>query len=308
MLTGNILITGSGFLAGAIVKRAVDEKWNCKITIYSRDPIKHHKMQVQYPQCKYIVGDICDLNGLSKAFIGHDIVFHTAALKHIPECEANPEETMRVNYGGTCNIARAALEAKVDKVVLISTDKAAHPINIYGVSKLAAERLFQKYSSYGLTNYHTVRYGNILGSTGSVLTVWRKMLERDGFVTATLPNMSRFWMTVEQAVDAILLSLSEPHSTITIPKVKALDMATFAEYTMPDVKFEYSGLRPGEKLHEELLTSEEMSSADNYPVGHIRLYSSLPSFSFGSYWTFKDGYRSDNCEQLTRDELLEMLK
>lgn len=310
MLSGNVLITGSGFLATAIVKRSVIDKWDCQITIYSRDPVKHHKIQSLYPQCKYIVGDVCDLNSLSKSFVGQDIVVHTAALKHIPECESNPEETMRVNYGGTRNVARAALEARVKKVVNISTDKSAHPINIYGISKLAGERLLQKYDSYGLTEYFQTRYGNILQSTGSVLTVWKQMLERDGFVTATDPHMSRFWMSIDQAVDCVLASLNNLHGTITIPKCKALDMRTFARYTIPGVNFLYNGLRPGEKRYEELITREESPFVNLININPMGDYFTLyPIVGNTPPESMKTGeYRSDNCEQLTKEELEEMLK
>ena len=312
-LQGNIIITGgAGFLARAIVRRATRENWNCAFTILSRDTVKHHAMRVEFPKCRYIIGDICDLNGLSKAFAGHDIVIHAAAQKHIPEGERDVKETIRVNVEGSENVCKAAIAAQIDKVIGISTDKVCHPVNVYGASKMMMERLFQEYDRMGLTQFHLVRYGNVLSSTGSVLTVWQKMLEQDGFVTATSPHMSRFWMTVEQAVDAILLSLSEPHGTITVPKVKALDMATFAQYTMPDARFEYSGLRPGEKLHEELITIEERdyTSIDRshfrlWPIGNKTSDVLQRNITTGLY---QNGYRSDNCEQLTREELKEMLK
>lgn len=318
-LEGNILITGgAGYLGRAIVRRAISESWDCAFTILSRDTTKHHTMQVEFPKCRYVIGDVCDLNGLSKAFAGHDIVIHAAAQKHIPEGERDVRETLRVNVEGSENVCKAAIAAQIDKVVGISTDKACHPVNVYGASKMMMERLFQEYDRMGLTQFHLVRYGNVLASTGSVLTVWRKMLERDGFVMATSPNMSRFWMTVDRAVDAILLSLSGLHGTITIPKIKALDMATFAQYTMPEARFEYSGLRPGEKLHEELITDEEapfafdcslIDNANGYKYAqlHSPLRFTQPRQLKLSYEEVY-GYRSDNCEQLTRDELLEMLK
>ena len=313
MLQGNIIITGgAGFLARAIVRRAIKENWDCAFTILSRDTVKHHAMRVEFPKCRYIIGDICDLNGLSKAFAGHDIVIHAAAQKHIPEGERDVRETIRVNVEGSENVCKAAIAAQIDKVIGISTDKVCHPVNVYGASKMMMERLFQEYDRMGLTQFRLVRYGNVLSSTGSVLTVWQKMLERDGFVSATSPHMSRFWMTVEQAIDAILLSLSEPHGTITVPKVKALDMATFAQYTMPDARFEYSGLRPGEKLHEELITIEERdyTSIDRshfrlWPIGNKTSDVLQRNITTGLY---QNGYRSDNCEQLTREELKEMLK
>ena len=305
-LQGNIIITGgAGFLGRAIVRRAIKENWDCAFTILSRDTVKHHAMQVEFPRCRYIIGDICDLNGLSKAFAGHNIVIHAAAQKHIPEGERDVRETIRVNVEGSENVCKAAIASQIDKVIGISTDKVCHPVNVYGASKMMMERLFQEYDRMGLTQFHLVRYGNVLSSTGSVLTVWQKMLERDGFVSATSPHMSRIWMTVEQAVDAILLSLSEPHGTITIPKVKALDMATFAQYTMPDARFEYSDLRPGEKRYEELLTKEESPFAYNYS-DYFGLNSSIANQPLSIMNTGE--YNSENCKQLTQEELREMLK
>jgi UDP-N-acetylglucosamine 4,6-dehydratase len=305
-LKGNIILTGgAGFLGRAIVRRALTEKWDCAFSVLSRDPEKHHKMQREFPSVRYVVGDVCDLNGLTKAFVGHDIVVHAAAQKHISDGETNAEETMRVNYLGSVNVAHAALGAQIDKVVGISTDKACHPVNVYGLSKLAMERIFQEYDRKGLTQFHQTRYGNILQSTGSVLTIWKQMLERDGYVTATDPDMTRFWMTVEQAVDAVIASLDEPHGTITIPECKALDMRTFAEWTMPGVEFRYNGLRPGEKRYEELVTKEESQFLE---IAESDYYFRLHPVSGKAKGVLMTGYRSDNCERLARDELLEMLK
>lgn len=314
-LKGRIIITGgAGFLGRNIVSRAISEKWNCDFSILSRDPIKHHKMQQDFPKCRYIVGDICDLNGLSKAFTGHDIVIHAGAFKHIPDGERNVRETIRVNVEGSDNVARAAIMAQVNQVIGISTDKVCHPVNVYGATKMMMERLFQEYDRIGLTRFHLVRYGNVLASTGSVLTVWKKMLERDGFVTATSPDMTRFWMGIEQAVDAVLLSIGDAHGTVTIPKCKALDMGTFAKYTMPEgAEFRYTGLRPGEKKYEKLITEQESPFANEYD-SYFRLYSSVMPYNdphgqeTHSNRLTDDSYQSDNCEQLTRDELLEMLK
>jgi UDP-N-acetylglucosamine 4,6-dehydratase len=316
-LAGNILITGgAGYLGRAIVRRAIANRWDCAFTIFSRDTMKHHAMQTEFPNCRYVIGDICDLNGLSKAFVGHDIVIHAAAQKHIPESERDVRETIRINVTGSDNVCRASIAAQVDKVIGISTDKACHPANVYGASKMLMERLFQEYDRMELTQFHLVRYGNVLSSTGSVLTVWQEMLKRDGFVTATMPNMTRFWMTVEQAVNAILLSLSELHGVITIPKIKALNMSLLAQYTMPGVEFRYSGLRPGEKLYEELLTAEEMPYSVHCD-SHYQLWSATSYEVSGIADNHRskrgadniiDSYRSDNCEQLTPEELKEMLK
>lgn len=300
MITG-----GAGTLGTAFIRRALLEGWRSKLTVYSRDPVKHQKQKREWGAVTYVVGDICDYDSLVKTMAGQDIVIHAGAMKHIPECEANPVETMRVNYEGSLNVAKAASEARVLKVVGVSTDKACHPINIYGASKMAMERIFQGYAKLDdRVGYQSVRYGNVLGSTGSVLKVWREMLDRDGYVTATDPDMTRFWLTVDDAVDLILKSLDEPSGTITIPKCKALDMRTFAEYTMPSgTEFKYTGLRPGEKRYEELITKEESYFSED--IGDVfRLHQSTSK----PIDTIDFKYTSNNCQRLTQSELLEMLK
>lgn len=259
-IEGNVLITGgSGSLGNAIVRRATAENWPCTITVFSRDPVKQLRMKRDYPHLRYVLGDVRDYDGVYRAIIGHDVVIHAGAMKHIPEGEINALECLDVNINGSINVASAALQAGVKKVIGISTDKVAYPVNCYGITKKALEYTFWEYNRFETTSYHLCRYGNVLGTTGSVVKVWRELLARDGYVTATSPDMSRFWMTVDQAVDIVLLALNESPGTVVIPLVPALDMRRFAEYTMPEgTVFRYSGLRPGEKLHERLLTEQEI--------------------------------------------------
>lgn len=312
-LKGKVLITGgAGYLGKGIIRRAKLENWPCSFTVFSRDDHKHALLLREFPEVLCIRGDVAgDLDYLSSAMMGHDIVIHAGASKHVDLSELNVSETIRSNIYGTENVAKACIRAKVKKALLTSTDKACHPVNLYGTSKLVGERLFQEYDRLGFTEYHITRYGNVTSSTGSVLTVWQKMLDRDGFVTATDRHMSRFWMSIDQAVDCVLASLNNLHGTITIPKCKALDMRTFAAYTMPGVEFKYSGLRPGEKRYEELITREEAPfvslKPDTYsPWDYFTLFPVIGNTPLESMKTGE--YRSDNCDQLTKEELEEMLK
>lgn len=259
MLKGNIFVTGgSGYLGRAIVRQAQAESWSCAFTIYSRDPMKHATMRREFPEVRYVLGDVADYDSLRKAMVGHDTVIHAAAFKHIPEMEWNVQSGMESNWQGSVNVAIAAEHNGVKQVVGISTDKACHPVNAYGASKMLLERIFQEYNRNGLVSFHLTRYGNVLSSTGSFLPDWRRKAETQGYVDATDPEMTRFWLSGEQAVSLIVLALSEPAGTITIPLLPSLSMRRMEEYAMPvGTVFKYKGLRPGEKRHEELLTEEE---------------------------------------------------
>jgi len=258
MLEGKVFITGgAGFLGRAILRRASAESWPCTFTIYSRDPIKQQKAIHEFPDVVCILGDVRDAPRLSLAMAGHDTVIHAAAMKHIPEGERNPIDMMTVNVSGSLNVGLAAIANRVKRVVGISTDKACHAINAYGASKFLMERMFQELTGHNLTAFHLTRYGNVLSSTGSVLTEWQRMAAEQGYVTATSPDMTRFWLTDERAVDLILLALSEPSGTVTIPRLPSCTMRQMAEWLMPSAEFRYEGLRPGEKRHEVLLTCEE---------------------------------------------------
>lgn len=302
----NVLITGgAGYLGRAIVRRAVREKWDCAFTIFSRDPMKHNSMRLEFPQCRYVTGDVCNYEELVLATIGHDVVIHAAALKHIPNCEADPVATMRINYEGSLNMAIACAFRGVRQCIGISTDKACHPINIYGASKLAMERVFQKFNSYGNTAFHLCRYGNVLSSTGSFLTDWqRKLKENPNRIETTSAEMSRFWLSVEQAVDVILLALQQPGGTITIPKLPAASMGAIESWYIPEgTEIVHTGLRPGEKRHEELLTEQESPFA----VEHDTHYTLWPVTTHPIRRT-AESFNSANAPQLTKEQFEALLK
>ena len=304
MLTGNIFITGgSGFLGRAIVRQSQLNNWPCTITVYSRDAMKHATMSREFPDVRFVLGDVADYDSLRKAMIGHDIVIHAAAFKHIPEMEWNVMSGMESNWQGSVNVAVAAEHNRVRQVVGISTDKACHPVNAYGASKMLMERVFQEYNRNGLTQFHLTRYGNVLNSTGSFLVDWKRKAQEKGYIDATDPEMTRFWLSDSQAVELIDLALGEPAGTITIPLLPSLSMRRMEEYAMPKgTVFKYKGLRPGEKRHEELLTTEES------PFAREHLHSNgLRYYRLAPVWgtpidDFLHHYSSDIARELTLPE------
>jgi len=250
-----IFITGgTGTLGHALVERFHTKH---KVTVFSRDPLKQKKMKALYPDVRFVLGDIMDIDGLHRAMIGHDIVIHAAAQKHIPEGEANAMATMQVNVDGSINVASAAIQADIKRVVGISTDKVCYPVNTYGASKMLMERALLEYNQMGLTEFALVRYGNVIGSNGSVVQVWRNQIANGRLPTLTDPEMTRFWLYEDDAVELVRLAMSEtPAGSILIPMAPACSMAEFAAQAGIE-DWEVIGLRPGEKMHEVLLTNEE---------------------------------------------------
>jgi UDP-N-acetylglucosamine 4,6-dehydratase len=262
-------------------------------------------MRREYPEHRYVLGDVCDLAALTLAAAGHDLIIHAAAQKHIPEAEAFPDHCYHVNVTGSQNVLRAAASSGVGQVLGISTDKACWPINTYGCSKLMMERLYQQFAlAQATVRVNLVRYGNVLGSTGSVIPVWEQALARGETPKITDPDMTRFWLTSDQAVDLIVFALEEPSGTVTIPRLPGLRMGRMLDYLHPGSARDVIGLRPGEKLHEMLVTPQEMPFASaGAGVKYIRLYpvTTAPRFDPSA------GYTSDTAPELTRAQLLEML-
>jgi len=317
MLKGKVLLTGgAGTLGRAIIRRAIKDKWDCEFTIYSRDPMKHHVVKALFPDApiKFVLGDIMDGERVGLAIAGHDIVLHLAAMKHIPEGERDPIYMYEVNVGGTLNVAAACGYHLVEQAVFISTDKACYPVNAYGTTKKMGEYVFQQHAEFYIrTKFNTVRYGNVIGSTGSVVQVWREMLKEHGKIYATDPHMTRFWLTDDMAVDIILAAMGEPSGTILIPEMQALSMEMMAKYTLPkDTEIEYEGLRPGEKRHETLITPEETQFAANIIYG---IHDKFPFPSSFQLWPSTSEPRSaksvplvsNKARQLTKKELLAMI-
>lgn len=249
-----LLITGgSGTLGNALVKRLYE---TCQITIYSRSELLQAQMRQKYPDCRYILGDVRDRDLLSAAIAGHDTIIHAAAMKRIPECEAQPGICHEINVIGSEYVAHACNMHGVEQCIGISTDKACQPVTVYGASKLMLERIFQ--SQPEGCQFKLVRYGNVLESRGSVIPLWRQQHENGNPVTLTDRRMTRFWMSPAQAVDVILRAFALTSRCVLVPKVKALPIYDMARFIVgEDAVFTEVGLRSVERLHEWLISPDE---------------------------------------------------
>ena len=272
----NVFMTGgAGFLGRAVMRRAFQEDADIRFTVYSRDEGKHGHARVEFPQHRYVLGDIRDTDRLELAMTGHDTVIHAAAMKYVPQGETNAAEAIDVNVTGSRNVAMAAVRNGVERVVGISTDKACRPINVYGVTKFLMERVFQEADGWADTRFNVARYGNVISSTGSVIPLFRRQA-REGRVTLTNPEMTRFWLPVEEAVDLIYIALAEPGATILIPRLPSATMKVVTQAAAAlelgeraaSVAYEHIGHRFGEKVHEELLSPEESVYCE-WPQGSI---------------------------------------
>lgn len=265
-----LLITGgTGTLGKALVKRIGNSPDSAikGIRIFSRDELKQSQLRTEFtnlphlPPIAYIIGDIRDRYRLEEALRGVDIVIHAAALKQVPAAEENPLEYLNTNIYGTENVARACIRQGVKTALLISTDKAVEPINLYGASKMCAEKLWTKASIYSGgkgTKFITVRYGNVLGSRGSILDILRK--NKNNKFPITDPNMTRFWIPIENVINFILLTLEIGKANhIYVPWMPSCTLGTFLEACDINIdKWNIVGKRPGEKLHEMIINQEEV--------------------------------------------------
>ncbi len=259
-----VLITGgTGSFGRKFVDVMLKEYKPKKLIIFSRDELKQHEMRMAgYDQSnlRYFIGDVRDVDRLRLAMHGVDIVVHAAALKQVPACEYNPIEAIMTNIIGARNIIEAALDAEVEKVIALSTDKAVNPINLYGATKLCADKLFVQsnaYSGVRCTRFACVRYGNVVGSRGSVIPLFLKQ-RRNGKITITDPRMTRFWITLEQGVRFVIRCIEQMHGgEIFVPKIPSMSIMDLAQAIAPDCEVEYIGIRPGEKIHEVLISEDE---------------------------------------------------
>lgn len=270
MKDASILITGgTGSFGTAFVRRMIHFHEPKRLVIFSRDEQKQHALEqeLKHPALRFFVGDVRDRDRLELAMRGIDIVIHTAAMKIVPTCERDPYECIRTNVFGAENIARAALRMGVMKVIALSTDKAAAPLNLYGASKLAAEKLFVAANGIaaGMTKYSVVRYGNVVGSRGSVIPLFKKLASEGKPLPITDLSMTRFWITLPQAVDFVLSSLDiMTGGEIFIPKLPSMHIISLAKAIGPKSPQAIIGIRPGEKLHETLITADEARNADEF--------------------------------------------
>ncbi|MDX9990766.1 MAG: UDP-N-acetylglucosamine 4,6-dehydratase (inverting) [Anaerolineales bacterium] len=259
-----ILITGgTGSFGKKFTKILLAEKNPKKIIIFSRDELKQHEMRVagyNDPRLRYFIGDVRDRERLVRAMHGVDIVVHAAALKQVPACEYNPMEAIKTNIIGTSNVIEAALDAGVGKVLALSTDKAVSPANLYGGTKLVAEKLVIQSNAYAAgtaTRYSCVRYGNVVGSRGSIVPLFLKQRET-GKITITDERMTRFWLSLEQGVHFVITCIEQMEGgEVFVPKIPSTKVVDLARAIAPQAQIEIIGIRPGEKLHEDLLSADE---------------------------------------------------
>lgn len=263
----SILITGgTGSLGKALVKTIL-ERWPDvqRLVIYSRDEQKQFVMNQEFPDSKhkairYFIGDVRDFERLKRALNGIDYVIHAAAMKHVHIAEYNPDECVKTNIGGAENVIRACLETNVKKVVALSTDKACAPINLYGATKLTSDKLFIAANNIkGLKeiDFSVVRYGNVMGSNGSVIPFFQK-IKANGEIPITHPEMTRFNISLQEGVDMVLHALHEAWGgELFVPKIPSYKITDVAEAVAPGVPTKIVGIRPGEKIHEEMITTSD---------------------------------------------------
>lgn len=258
-----VLVTGgTGSFGKKFVEIALRDYRPEKIIIFSRDELKQSEMRRDFngSMMRYFIGDVRDESRLHRAFNGVDIVIHAAALKHVPVAEYNPFEAVKTNVIGAENIINMAIDNGVKQVVALSSDKAVNPVNMYGATKLCADKMFVASNIYsaGQTRFSVVRYGNVLGSRGSVVPLFKE-LRKTGKIPITDKRMTRFWITLEQGVELVIRALDLMEGgEIFVPKIPSMKLMDLAEAMAPGCKKEIVGIRPGEKLHEVLIPKDEM--------------------------------------------------
>lgn len=287
----SVLITGGTGSFGKEFTKTIYEKWPDvkRLIIYSRDEQKQYNMALDYPEAKfpsirYFIGDVRDYVRLKRAMEGVDYVIHAAAMKHVHIAEYNPDECVKTNIGGAENVIRASLETTVKSVVALSTDKACAPINLYGATKLASDKLFiaaNNIKGAKDIRFSVVRYGNVMGSNGSVIPFFLKQKET-GTIPITDPKMTRFNISLQDGVQMVLHALDEAWGgELFVPKIPSYKITEVAKAIGPNCKHEIIGIRPGEKVHEEMITSSD--SFSTYDLG--KYYVILPQVP---HWKMED--------------------
>jgi len=316
----SILITGGTGSFGRKFAEVILEKYQPKkLIIFSRDELKQHEMRISgfdNPSLRYFIGDVRDVDRLRRAMSGVDIVVHAAALKQVPACEYNPIEAVKTNIDGAVNVIDVAIDNEVEKVIAVSTDKAVYPVNLYGATKMVAEKLFVQANSYSGGKkpiFSCSRYGNVVGSSGSVVPLFLEQ-KKKGEITITDEKMTRFWITLEEGVNFVIDCIGMMRGgEIFIPKISSMKIIDLAEVIASGAKRKIIGVRPGEKLHEVLLTEEEALHAKEFD----KFFIIEPEHPFWHKDNFQDGkplplgfkYASNtNTEWLTKEKMAELLK
>jgi len=268
-----VLVTGgTGSFGNQFVQTLLRQRPPRKLIIFSRDELKQFDMRQRFneqdhPCLRYFIGDVRDRERLYRAMDGVDIVIHAAALKQVPTAEYNPIEVIKTNVLGAANLIDAAIDRNVQRVIALSTDKAANPINLYGATKLCSDKLFvaaNGYSGRHGTRFSVVRYGNVMGSRGSVIPYFQQM-RATGVLPVTDPKMTRFWITLEQAVEFVLGCLERMYGgEIFVPKIPSMNIVDLARAIAPECRLDIVGVRPGEKLHETMVPEDDARNTVEY--------------------------------------------
>lgn len=322
-----ILITGgTGSFGKAFTQRLLNDFAPKKIIIFSRGELKQFEMQQEFGSrvMRYFIGDVRDYERLKMATRGVDIIIHAAALKQVPAAEYNPMECIKTNINGASNVIQAAIENNVEKVIALSTDKAANPINLYGATKLCSDKLFTAANNLvgeGHTRFSVVRYGNVIGSRGSVIPFFRKLVQ-DGAeeIPVTDERMTRFWITLTQGADFVLRSLERMQGgEIFVPKIPSARIIDLAEAVAPGIPKKIVGIRPGEKLHEVMCPSDDAHITLEFD-DHYVIQPSIIFLSLGPWDTnprgerghpVKDGFEyssGTNTDFLSVDDLRSLIE
>ncbi len=315
-----VLISGgTGSFGRKFVEVMLEDYRPEKLIVFSRDELKQHEMReagLRDPSLRYFIGDVRDRLRLRRAMEDVDVVVHAAALKQVPACEYNPIEAILTNIMGARNVVEAALDTGVQQVMAISTDKAVNPINLYGATKLAAEKLLVQSNAYAGgkgTRFSCVRYGNVVGSRGSVVPVFLRQRE-DGRITITDERMTRFWLSLERGVRFTIGCIQRMKGgEVFVPKIPSMRVVDLAKAIAPEAEIEHIGIRPGEKLHEVLISEDE--ARHTVELEDMYVVEPAGTLWFGHGWSdegdsLPEGYRfasDSNQEWMTVDEIRELI-
>lgn len=313
----SILITGgTGSFGTKFVELVLKELNPQKLIVYSRDELKQFEMQhgMDDPRLRFIIGDVRDRDRLRSAMTGVDVVVHAAALKQVPTAERHPSEAIKTNIMGATSVIESAIDRGVERVLALSTDKAANPVNLYGATKMVSDKLFiAANADQSNTRFALVRYGNVVGSRGSVVPLFMEQ-RRTGVLSITDPRMTRFWITLEQGVRFVLRSVTLMHGgEVFVPKLPTAAIMDLVEAIAPGCRVKHIGIRPGEKLHEVLVPADEAYRTLELEDSFV-IQPELPNWD-GSVWAqgrpVPDGFRyasDSNPWRLTVDEIRSLLE
>ena len=321
MKNKSILITGgTGSLGYALTDFILKNlKGIKKLVIFSRDEQKQYRMSQKYsiekyPQIRYLLGDVRDLERLTRAFLDIDYVIHCAAIKHVPIAEYNPDECIKTNIGGAQNVINASLRTNVSKVVALSTDKACSPVNLYGATKLTSDKLFVAANNIKGTkkiSFSVVRYGNVMASNGSVIPFFKERKDKKLYIPITDKRMTRFNISIQEGVDLVLFALNNAFGgEIFIPKIPSYNIMDLAEAIAPGHEKKIIGIRPGEKLHEEMISESDsfntfdigkyyiITNSDKELLSYLKMNFNLKPVKKGFKYNSKDNIQKETVQTL----------